>query len=194
MIRYDLFRAISPDESYPNTPFNLSLHEVKYDMPLPIVVSDAFMQQLTCNTKFNRIDKLCTPTGMKSIRCNPTSLNNIPHSYAGCEIYHDIEEPNATMGFIKQTAIISKSIVESYLRFVIDTNNFDEDVVLWMYKHFKFLTSCGGVEITRMFFYTDPDEREQVLSIIDAPPVTHLPESIIESTGRKTSFRDMVNS
>ena len=194
MIRYDVFRAVNPDESYPNTLFNVSIRKLKYDLPLPPYVCDELIKALTQSEKFERVEKFCSPLGLQKVRSELLSLETANRSpaYAGCKVLEDITEPELVNGYVLDLIAVNESAVREILRLAIEEQVFTDEVDAWIINHGSFFRYCRGFEIARMFFYADAEEKDEVMTFVDSHSFTEKSGAIAERSGSKLRFRDMV--
>ena len=196
MIRYDVFRALKTNIGYPLTLFNVSLREVKFDLPLPPSISDAIMEVLTRSGNFERVEKFCTPSGMDKIRSAPKVLQTTSQSpaYAGCDVLEDITGPDLVIGYVLYMIAANESAAREILRHAVEGGTFQQEVDVWIINHAVHFSYCGGFEIARMFCYSDVDEKANVNGFIDRFAFNEKPNPLAEIPGRKLRFRDMVNN
>lgn len=196
MIRFNLFRALNPDEEYPNTLLNVSLREVKFDLPLPPTVCDALLEVLLRSGNFARIGKLCSPTGMQKIRSEPEAFDAataLP-TFAGCEVIEDVTEPGLEIGYTLDMIAVNASAARKILHLAVEGGTFDEEVDVWIVNRIAYFTYCGGFEIARLLYYTDADEQAIVSNFVDSASFGDQSKSLTEKSECKPRFRDMLNA
>lgn len=194
MIRYDVFRALAPEEKYPDTPFAFRLNGVKYDLPLPPPVGDVLGDMLTKSGPFYSLDRYSSPEGVDEVRSDARCID-LPSRAPACadaEFRVDLTEPNNVMGYVSQIAVANRWAAAEIVRRAISTDTFDADVAEWITARFSFFHFCGGFEIARVSYYFDADEKTTVLAMIDGVSTSRNPKSLTERSGRKLRFRDMV--
>jgi len=195
MIRYDAFRALKSDVGYPLTLFNVSLSEVKFDLPLPPPICDAIMDVLSRSGNFERVDKFCTLPGMSKIRSEPKVLQtaDLSPAYAGCDVLEDITGDDLVIGYVHYMIAVNESAAREVLRLAVEGGTFQKEVDVWIINHTAYFSYCGGFEIARMFCYSDVDEKANVNGFIDRFAFNDEPNPLADIPGRKLRFRDMVN-
>lgn len=192
MIRQDLFRAMAPTRNFPDSPFHVKLNDVRYDLPLPPILTDVLLEVLSPKGIFRRLDGYCDALGIDRLRANPSILQSDPYpSYADAELRFTLTERNLPMGYCLQQAVANKIAAQEIVRFAIESG-MKEEATQWVMTHAIFLIESGGFEIVRAWHYFSADERDAVYAQLDGAVITHEPKVLGERPTGKQLMRDLL--
>jgi hypothetical protein len=196
MNRYDVFRAMNPDEQYPDTLCNVSMSEIAYDLFIPPKVGDAILEVLIQSGNFYCVERFCSPSGLRDIRSEYIEMWTADQSpvYAECEVREDISGAGIVNGYVLNMMAVNASAAKKILHLAVKGGTFTEEIDVWIVDRIGYFNFCGGFEIARMFYYTDADEKANVSDAVDSVSFSDKSKSLVERSGRKLRFRDMVNA
>lgn len=192
MIRQDLFRAMAPTRNYPDSPFNVRLNDVRYDLPLPSILTEVLLEVLSPRGPFRQLDGYCDSMGIDRLRASPSILQSDPYpSYADAELRFTLTDRHLPMGYCLQQAVANKSAAQEIVRLAIESG-LEEEATRWVMAHSPFLIESGGFEIVRVWHYFSADERDAVYAQLDGAVITHEPKMLGERPTGKQMMRDLL--
>lgn len=195
MIRYDLFRAIDPDDKFPSTPFNVRMNNLSYNLPLPQHVGDALSDLLSPKGPFFRLDGKCNPDGIYILSNRPKAFDQqrtIP-SYAEATTRIETNYGGPLMGYVLQQGVASKLTAAEIARFALE-GGIEPEATDWIMKNSMFFYHCGGFEFARVSYYFNADEKNVVYTIVDGAVNYPEPKELAEQPGRFAMFREMLEN
>jgi hypothetical protein len=166
MIRFDLFRALEPDQKYPMPPLDVKFRDVSYDLPLPPPVGDVFGELLRPGGPFLKLDNYCDRIGIDALRFRPERFED-EHSFGSYAlsrtrvraVRHGVE-----MGYVVLQAAASQIAATKITEFA-RKGRFLPEASDWITTNAHFLVQSGGFEMVRVFYYFNDEERQAVEEI-----------------------------
>lgn len=191
MNRYDLFAALKPTRFYPSTPLALKMHDIKYQIALPVEVADSVAAQIMePEHPFCRINVFSSPSGICRVREKPERLSfesdGIP-AYAESRLLVEYPDREEQIGSKRLYLVATQEIADHLMAVAICGKIFKPPVNLWLLRHESFFRECGGFELLRAEYYFDEAERIALLTDLDP---SRQPNK--ELRGRKTRFADLI--
>ena len=156
MINYSLFQALSPDDQFPSTPFNLTLNDVRYHLPVPQNVADYLAGLLSPKGPFRRLD-ICNPEGIEILRTRPEAfeLDRGMPTYAESEM---IVQSDHGAWTVHEIAVSSLTSIEIE-RFAIEGGIVMSDVTKWIMQNSIYFQHCGGFVLARLRYCFDANDK-----------------------------------
>ena len=196
MIRYDLFRALNPDDKYPHTPFDVKLNSLRYDLPLPPPVGDVLLDLLSPKGPFRRLHGRCTPAGIEILRTSPDAFESergVP-SYAESEVVVEATPGRLVMGYVLHQVAASAATASEIARRAAEGGFSDVAAAEWITQNCIFFQHCGGFELACVPYYFNTDEKDVVFSFVDGAVCRTEPKARAEQPSRFGMFREMLDS
>ena len=191
MIHYALLQAIAPDHQFPSTPFNLTLNEVRYHLPMPTSVADYLSGLLSPKGPFRRLD-LCNPEGVKTLRTRPEAFEldrGIP-TYAESEM--NIQSDHGAWS-VHAIAVSSLAAAEIE-RLAIEGGIIMSDVSDWLMQNSIYFQHCGGFVLARLCYYFDADDMTEISHHADGADKPIATNKLAENRDPFGLFRQMLET
>ena len=164
LTRLDFFRALNPDESYPQSTPSLMAHRVKYDLVLPAFVADALAKELSPVGQFCRLDEFCTPMRMNAVRLTPPAFDHAQNlsAYVESRLHLDLSREGQSIGCVMEQAACNTSAAADLFLFAMEGKHFETTVADWILNRSPFFLNCRGFEINRITYYADLEGKNAV--------------------------------
>lgn len=156
MINLALLHAIEPDHQFPSTPFNLTLNEVRYHLPVPQSVAEYLAGLLSPKGPFRRLD-LCNPEGIETLRTRPEAFEldrGLP-TYADSQM--NIQSDHGAWS-VQEIAVSSLAAAEIE-RLAIEGGIIMSDVSDWIMQNSIYFQHCGGFVLARLCYRFNADDK-----------------------------------
>ena len=191
MINYSLFQALAPDDKFPSTPFNLTLNEFRYHLPVPQNVADYLAGLLSPKGPFRRLD-LCDPDGIEIFRTQPAAfeLNRGLPTYA--ESVTNVRTDHGAW-FVHEIAVSSLAAAEIE-RLAIEDGIIMSDVSDWLMQNSIYFQHCGGFVLARLRYYFDADDMSEISRHADGTDEPIARNRLAEHRNHLGLFRQMLET
>jgi len=165
MIRFDLFRALTPTAKYPKSPLDLALNGVQYDLALPDYVADVLANNASLKNGIARIDKFCNLAGIEHVRKSPQDFHALAAgspAYARTETSLELHNDWMRSGRVAQLVIVSLPPIDTVIDVLQHLKIVEPGVSRYIRKNPHFFMHCGGFELARVVYYFTDSEREDL--------------------------------
>ena len=191
MIHYALFKALAPDEQFPSPPFNLTLNEVRYHLPVPLPVADYLAGLLSPKGPFRRLG-LCNPGGIETLRTQPAAFE-LDRGFPTYAEYVTNMQTDQGAWSVHEIAVSSLAAAEIE-RLAIEGGIMLADVTEWIMQNSLYFQHCGGFVLTHLRYYFNADDKTVLNRYADG---THKPTATkerAEQTNHLGLFRQMLDA
>ena len=191
MIRYALFQALAPDHQFPSTPFNLTLNDDRYHLPVPTSVADYLSGLLSPKGPFRRLN-LCNPEGVKTLRTRPEAfeLDRGMPTYAESEM--NIQSDHGAWS-VHEIAVSSLAAAEIE-RLAIEGGIMVADVTEWIMQNSIYFQHSGGFVLARLRYCFNADDKAVISRSADGVRKPTATNEQAEQRGHLGLFRQMLET
>ena len=186
MIRTAYFQALAPDAQFPKTAFNLKVNDVRYHLPLPLLVGDYLAGLLSPTGPFRCLEHYCSPLGIEILRTQPDAFeqNRGFPTYAESEKCLQSDQGVLTIHEIAASTLAAAEIE----RFAIEGGILSPEIAEWIMENSIFFQHCGGFVLALVHYSFSPTDYEfddGVIQITD-------PEGLLETRPRSNILRQLL--
>ena len=172
MNRLCLFAALNPQPGYPDTPMDLKIGNLRYDLFVPEPITKALTAHFVGSQGEYRLEgRYCDTRSIDEIRARPALMGD---GYTADPVYayavqgvECAEDDDIATGYVAlRLAVGPFAAWKLFLRAGAGTD-IDSGLAKFIVDRDEYFRECGGFELMRIAYYANAKERVEVVRSVD---------------------------